>query len=133
MLKVLWMYIKDLIFALLTLKFSTLVWRFTNLYNFLMKGYTELEVMDMDDAFFSWFIPRIVYFREHRRGIPVGTTEYKWDKTLANLHKYAVYSQNLLREGYYKDDKGEYHSWRESPHYKKFQYLFTKYLDHLWF
>lgn len=68
-----------------------------------------------------------------RRGVPVGTTEYKWIKVLDSMHKYAVESQNLLREGYYKDADGEYHSWWESKSYKKFQYLFSKYMQHLWF
>lgn len=133
MLKVLWMYISDLLFNILTLKFSTFCWNVSNLYDFLVKGYTKYEIMDLDDAFFSWFIPRIEYFRKHRSGVPAGTTEYKWDKTLSNMHKYAVESQKLLREGYYKDRKGGYHYWMESKAYKKFQYLFTKYLNDLWF
>lgn len=133
MLKTLWMYIKELLIDVLTLKFSNLGWHLSNLYNFLIKGYTHYEIMDLDDAFFSWFIPRIAYFRKMRRGVPVGTTEYKWIKVLDSMHKYAVESQNLLREGYYKDADGEYHSWWESKSYKKFQYLFSKYMQHLWF
>lgn len=137
MLKQLLVHVIRLLKWLLRFKFNSAWYQVTCLWDLLVHGYTAEEVMDLDLAFFNWFIPRIKQFRKQHVGHPTALTQNVWNRNLAKMETLAVKIRTDLYEGSVavtktKDNPFGFIDWNQTKEYRQFMYLFTTYLPNLW-
>ena len=54
-------------------------------YQKLTRGYSDLEVWNLNDTFCIWILPRLKYFRKHTIAYPPDLTPEKWDEILDKM------------------------------------------------
>ena len=107
-------------------------------YQKLTRGYSDLEVWNLNDTFCIWILPRLKYFRKHTIAYPPDLTPEKWDEILDKMILAFELYLDDSDDNYEIDKNGEY----TIPDLEKMKLegekiwegfrLFGQYLRYLW-